>query len=226
MSTPPLEPMPLPEAGPEPSSPEGMGRLPLVVSAIVIELGLILVAMVWGWLFEDSWFASFAKLRWNEGEACLGVALSLPLFAVFLLTQHWPKGPFRYVRQISDDILRPMLKPCKWPDVLLFSTLAGFCEELLFRGAIQASLSEWLEPWPAILVAGVIFGLAHWLNLTYLIAATIIGLFLGVVFYWTDSLLVVMVTHGLYDVWAMLYLLYAPRRDVPLPAPEQDSCTS
>jgi uncharacterized protein len=226
MSTPPPDTMPPPEAGPEPSSSEGMGRQPLVISAIVIELSLILVAMVWGWLFMDSWLGAFAKLRWDWNEAGLGAALSIPLFALFLLTQHWPCRPFRHVRHISDEILRPMLKPCKWPDVLLFSTLAGFCEELLFRGAIQTSLVAWLGPVPGILVAGVIFGLAHWLNTTYLIAATIIGLFLGAVFYWTDSLLVVMVTHGLYDVWAMLYLLYAPRRETPVPAPEQDSCTS
>lgn len=236
MSTPSPETMPPPEAGPEPSPPEGMGRRNLILSAVVIELGLIVVALAWGWLFEDSWFAAFSRLRWDWGEVGLGAALSLPLFGLFYLTERWPWGPFRHVRHISDEILRPMLNPCKWPDVLLFSTLAGFCEELLFRGAIQPTIAGWLGPVLGILLTSVIFGMAHWLNLTYLIAATVIGLFLGMVFYWTDSLLVVMVTHGLYDVWAMLHLLYAPRGEPApppmetsteeLPPPGSDSCTS
>lgn len=238
MSTPAPELTPSPEPPPTVTPVENVERSFLILSAVTIELCLILVAMAWGWLFEGTWTSPFAKLRGDWGDALLGVGLSLPLFATFWVMDRTAWGPFRHVRRISDDILKPMLKPCKWPDVFLFSTLAGFCEELLFRGAIQSSLAEWLGPGLGIFLAGVIFGLAHWLNLTYLIAASIIGCILGIIFYWTDSLLVVMVTHGLYDVWAMLHLLYATRDElvsapVVMPAaaeqpppPEVDSCTN
>jgi hypothetical protein len=204
----------------------------LVLSAVGIELALIVAAVLWSGLLDESWTQPFAKLRWDWGEAALGAALSVPLFGLFWAAGRWSWGPLRHLREITEEILRPMLRPCKWPDVLLFSALAGFCEELLFRGAMQASLIQWLGLGLGILAASLLFGLAHALTFTYVIAATVIGLFLGLVFYWTDSLLVVMVTHGLYDVWAMLHLLYGPGSAPPPPPaaevtpPEPDSCTN
>ncbi len=55
--------------------------------------------------------------------------------------------------------------------VLLFSLLAAVPEELLFRGAMQASLG--------LLVTAVIFGALHALTRVYFVYATVAGLFLG-----------------------------------------------
>jgi membrane protease YdiL (CAAX protease family) len=43
----------------------------------------------------------------------------------------------------------------------LFCVLAPFCEEFLFRGMIFGALRNWRGPWPAAIIAGIIFGLAH-----------------------------------------------------------------
>ena len=200
--------------------PQGMGRLPLILSAVVIELTLIGTAVIWGSLFMESPGASWAKLHWHWGDVILGVSLSVPLFALFWILERWPWGPLRKVREISDEVLRPMLRPCRWPDVLLFSALAGFCEELLFRGAVQTTFVQAFGLWPGIFASSLLFGLAHAINFTYIVAATTIGVLLGCLFYWTDSLLVVMVTHGLYDVWAMLHLISTASPEPAVPPVE------
>jgi len=61
----------------------------------------------------------------------------------------------------------------------LISGLVGvFVEELLFRGAMQTSLSEIARPWFAILIAAVLFLLIHvpgWVLLKLPIDAQIVG---------------------------------------------------
>jgi membrane protease YdiL (CAAX protease family) len=95
-----------------------------------------------------------------------------------------------------------------WPVLIALSILAGVGEELLFRGALQGWLVWHLNDGVAILVAAVLFGLVHYLSFTYFLIATGLGLVLGIVYWMTDSLLLVMVWHGVYDVIA----LYSLRR--------------
>ncbi len=46
---------------------------------------------------------------------------------------------------------------------LLISLLAGFGEELLFRGVLQGWLTELAGPWTGVLAAAVVFGLLNFL---------------------------------------------------------------
>ena len=95
-----------------------------------------------------------------------------------------------------------------WPVLIALSALAGVGEELLFRGALQGWLGWHLNDGVAIAVAAVLFGLAHYLSFTYFAIATGLGLALGTVYWLTDSLLLVIVWHGVYDMIA----LYSLRR--------------
>ena len=61
--------------------------------------------------------------------------------------------------------------------------------------------------WPALLLASLLFGLAHAMTLTYLVLATLMGLYLGALYAWTDQLLAPMLTHFLYDWAALAWLL-------------------
>jgi membrane protease YdiL (CAAX protease family) len=95
-----------------------------------------------------------------------------------------------------------------WPVLVALSVLAGVGEELLFRGAIQGWLSQFAGTVTAVLVASLLFGLVHYLSFTYFVVASCLGLVLGAVYAFTDSLLLVMVWHAVYDMIA----LYSLRR--------------
>jgi membrane protease YdiL (CAAX protease family) len=82
----------------------------------------------------------------------------------------------------------------------------------LFRGAVQGWLIRHLNDGLAILAASLLFGLVHYLSFTYFIMATGLGLLLGIVYWLTDSLVTVMVWHGVYDMIALYSLRRYPHR--------------
>ncbi len=80
--------------------------------------------------------------------------------------------------------------------------VAPFVEELLFRGLGYGLLTPFVRPWPAILVTGVAFGLAHGLVLG-LPVLSIFGITLGWLRWQTGSVYPGMVVHALFNAAAL-----------------------
>lgn len=77
-------------------------------------------------------------------------------------------------------------------------------EEVLFRGAIQGALMRYFgRPWPAIVVAALVFGVFH-MNPVQIVYATLLGIVLGWIYYRTGSLLSVIVGHVLNNSLAVV----------------------
>ncbi len=85
-------------------------------------------------------------------------------------------------------------------DLIAISLIAGIAEEMLFRGVIQTQLG--------ILPASILFGLAHLITPIYAVVATIMGIYIGILYQMFDSLLVPVQLHFIYDLFALLYLRY------------------
>lgn len=94
--------------------------------------------------------------------------------------------------------------------VLSLAVLAPLLEEVLFRGAIQGLLMRLFgRPWPAIIVAALIFGVSH-MNPVQIVYATLLGIIFGWIYYRTGSLLSVIVGHVLNNSLAVVTtLLYS-----------------
>ena len=88
----------------------------------------------------------------------------------------------------------------------LVATLAGVGEELLFRGVLQTILGWWMLPAASIVIASLLFGLAHALSKVYFLLATAIGLFLGGLTWYFNDLVAPIVAHAVYDFIALMYL--------------------
>ena len=58
-----------------------------------------------------------------------------------------------------------------------------------------------------ILIASLIFGLAHYLSIAYFIYAFITGIYLGLIYHVTGNLFIVMIIHALYDFIALVFLV-------------------
>ncbi|MBU2954207.1 CPBP family intramembrane glutamic endopeptidase [Marinobacter sp. F3R08] len=94
--------------------------------------------------------------------------------------------------------------------LVLLSLLAGIGEELLFRGALQGWLMANTDALTAVAAASVLFGLVHYVSFTYFLVATGLGLILGVVYLVSESLVLVMIWHAVYDLIALFCLLRFP----------------
>ena len=91
-----------------------------------------------------------------------------------------------------------------WLGILGLAVLAPLLEEILFRGAVQGLLMRFFgRPWPAIVIAALVFGIAHW-NPVQTVYATIFGIVLGWIYYRTGTLLSVIVGHVLNNSMAVM----------------------
>lgn len=138
-----------------------------------------------------------------------GLAGSVATYLLIMLVSRLP-GLLRDSLESQLDQLHRFACDYSWTVLIALSVFAGVGEELLFRGAIQGGLAQHLPDAVAIVVASVLFGLVHYLSFTYFVLATGLGLVLGTAYAMTDSLLLVMVWHGVYDMIALYCLRKFP----------------
>jgi uncharacterized protein len=80
------------------------------------------------------------------------------------------------------------------------SATAGFCEELTFRGYLTRQFSAWTGSRVfAIVLQGVVFGLAHGYYGKVMVVIVVQGWLLGLLAHWRKSLRPGMLAHGLQD---------------------------
>jgi membrane protease YdiL (CAAX protease family) len=105
-----------------------------------------------------------------------------------------------------DDLPRALVTPL---GLLLFVALP---EELVFRGLMQNLLTRQLQkPWLAIAISAVVFGSTHYNNTAspdwrYLTLASVAGVFYGIAYRRSRSILVPALVHTLVDtVWILFF---------------------
>jgi membrane protease YdiL (CAAX protease family) len=138
-----------------------------------------------------------------------GVLLAIATFLIFVLVYRFG-GTF--ARSLLNDLNRVswIFNGYSWIHISCVALLAGVGEELLFRGFLQTWLDRHLSIVWAILFSSVIFGLLHYLSHAYFICTILMSIALGVGYYLSGSLLMVMVWHGVYDFIALVVLVKFP----------------
>ena len=87
--------------------------------------------------------------------------------------------------------------------------IAGFSEELLFRGVIQKGLQEFFKPsWIAIIVSSIIFSAVHLQPVAFL-PKMVIGLLLGYAYWISRNLWYSIALHTLNNAVPLIVLYYS-----------------
>lgn len=183
--------------------------------ALLVEFGLAVVAVAMGWLIGHWPIASIKlnaeALPANGMAVVWGFVATLPMLLILALLDRWPAGWLGELQKVVDELIVPLFARTTFAQLALISLAAGFGEETLFRGLIQAALAHWIGgPYGvaiAVLLASIVFGVCHWVTPTYALLATGIGLYLGWLFVVSDNLLVPIVAHAAYDFVALVYLI-------------------
>jgi membrane protease YdiL (CAAX protease family) len=179
-----------------------------VAQAVAFEGTLALVACGLGWLLP---VPPWRQIQWDERGLGGGVAACVPLLAGMFALRGLKSGPIGRLNRVVDQFVVPLFANCTLFDFALISIVAGFSEELLFRGLIQAALTNWLGLTAGLVMASLLFGLAHIITPTYGVLAALIGVYLGWVWIATENLLAPIVAHALYDFAALVYLTRSAR---------------
>jgi len=191
----------------------------LVFWAVVFEGGLGLLAIALGW-----WLGCrpMEAIGWSVPAAIGGALAALPMLVLFLATARLRIWPFFDVLRVVDELLVPLFRDCRLVHLAVISALAGWGEEMLFRGVIQEAVAGWVPGpwgiWIGLAAAAILFGLAHPITPGYVLLAGLIGIYLGWLQIATGNLLVPIMAHAVYDFLALVYLVRIRPRDGPASA--------
>lgn len=173
--------------------------------ALACEVGLGVTALAVGQMVG---FWPLDRFAWSVLAVGQGLLATVPLVIAMWLATRWPIGPLKALGELVRDLIVPIFAGVPRWQLAIISSAAGWGEEVLFRGLIQAGAeSQTDSPGFALILASVIFGLAHPLSTAYVVMAAAIGAYLGWLFIATDNLLPAIVAHAAYDFVALLYLL-------------------
>ena len=178
-----------------------MGKIMLLIgsqAAVFFFLGIVC------WWASGRDIARFVVFDGRDLTLGVGFGLAMSAFA-------W--AGFRLFPKAGDALMRmqaptyPFLKNRLGPGAIVFLSLcAGIGEEALYRGGVQSWLSDWVGIAPAIAISSLIFAASHMAR--WPVGAIIfgIGILFGTIFWYTGSLLIAIVGHAVYDVFALAYL--------------------
>ena len=189
-----------------------MSKLPVSYQAIefkqlfIPSFGMCIVASAI-WYFSGFHLPWFGSLDFASIALCM-IAVVVAYAAIYGITCHAWLNTVE-MRQLNRK-LTGMFQNLSWPQLIILSISAGVGEELLFRGLLQTWLIANLNPLWGILGASLVFGLMHYLNATYIILTFVLGCLFGIAYHMTNSLLMVMAAHTLYDIIAFGVIVKFP----------------
>ena len=127
---------------------------------------LVVLACGLGWWFGVD---PFTRLTFEPRGLVWGVVGTIPMIVLFALSNRYPVGPLRKIKEFLLEALGPSLRGLRRRgyDLVLLAAFAGIGEEVLFRGV--------LHPVCGLFWSNVLFGLAHCITPTYAVLAGVIG---------------------------------------------------
>jgi membrane protease YdiL (CAAX protease family) len=177
-------------------------------------LGLVLlvegVAFILALVLARLWDIALFPLTEHLLRDCLiGIAAAAIPFALFCFSLSEKARTVPIIRSLRKTItgdIRALFASATFIDICLISLMAGLAEELLFRGVIQA---KW-----GILAASILFGVLHGVTPAYVILATVIGFYIGLLYHVFQSILIPIQLHCIYDFGALIYLRYFVKEQI------------
>lgn len=178
-------------------------KIPMIVSVFVAFAVMFLILRK-EWKAEKLW--NFK----NFGPAVI-YALSLG-FAMNMVT-NCVLGvlPIREYSSPIDDMVGNNLIF----DFLVFALFAPVLEEIIFRGVVQRRLSKMMNLHGAVILQALVFGLIH-LNLIQGTYAFVLGIFIGYVYHWYDSIWFACAIHISFNGTSILLLYMLGEQEVNL----------
>ena len=160
----------------------------LVIVALLITIGH---NYPWSWLG-------------NVGLYAIPTAIALAVVAfyvpVVLVSHRWFKLSSFY--QLMEQ-LHVLTRELTWPQIIVLASCAGLGEELLFRGFAQSWLTQYTGVLLAIFISSIVFALLHAMTLYYFVFALLISITFGLLLHFTQSMLLIVLFHAIYDVIAL-----------------------
>ena len=174
----------------------------LTQSAVLVEGGLAVLAIMLAWFAGIPLREMFVLKPVHFLIAAVAI---LPMLMFCRFIYMIPLKSVEFTRRFLQTVYRDFIRHCSVTQLLLVAIMSGIGEELLFRGVIQKTIVEGFGGETrgfiiGIAVTSLLFGLAHPINKLYVFLCVVIGIYLGLLFAWTDdNLIVPIIIHAFYN---------------------------
>lgn len=175
----------------------------IIGQSLLTALGLLLV-----------WITGTGTSLWGSAGypgVLWGVVGAIASYGLVLLLARSPGLFGEHLRRAVNKIA-PLFQGMSWPLLAFLALLAGVGEEILFRAFLQQWLVEHTGAVVGITLATAIFAGLHYLSLPYCLVIFVLGLLMGLAYHFTQSLMLVMVWHSVYDLIALGVLARFPEQ--------------
>lgn len=173
---------------------------------------LIVCAAVVALILGTPNFGLGSGISFDEEALIQGALYAIPLFVVaFLLDtvedrfpalQDVTKATQRSVIALLGGTFKPILALAT---SVTLGLVAGFGEEMLFRGVLQYELAILFGNILAVGASSLAFGAVHAVTPLYALLATLASIYFGLLYQGYDNLAVPISTHTVYDIGALLW---------------------
>lgn len=137
----------------------------------------------------------------------LGLQSTQRALHLMMISGGFGLGAVLYGLRFSQTAVDPIdWGPFVLPMVLLVM-LAGFTEEIIFRGLVQTIAGRLMGPW-SLIYGAVLFAVLQigYLSISLVLFALVLGLLFAQIVSWSGSLLGVALVHGMMNVTALIFL--------------------
>ncbi|MBO4451623.1 MAG: CPBP family intramembrane metalloprotease [Bacteroidaceae bacterium] len=160
------------------------------------------------WLEKPDFIAeiNLSRLRWHLAPVML-IATFAGAVATGCLGQAWG------VKDTLEDTMQELVNN---PIGILTIVLIGpLTEEIIFRhGILGGMLRRGVNPWIAILVSSLLFGIIHW-NPIQILFATALGVMLGILYTKSQSIIPSLIYHIINNGFAVTVMLITGNEQDP-----------
>ena len=171
-----------------------------LVKAVLVQAIALSAAGVAIWWGQDRRIVDFVAL--GPADMLIGLAAAGAMIGL-MVTILWIFPQFLAWASDQQKFLFAGGRAYSWPQIFLISWAAGIGEEAFFRGGLQTWLTDLSTTWAAILLVSVAFTLVHPNRLGVLAFIFSYSIGFGLLFAATGSLLACMISHALFDIWAI-----------------------
>ncbi|KEO91381.1 hypothetical protein EH31_01585 [Erythrobacter longus] len=156
------------------------------------------------------WYASgrdiLAFVTFDLVQVAYGLAIAAAMIASgFALFKAFPRFSEQLVRDQAHSLAFLKNKLGIGP-IIVISLCAGIWEEAFFRGGLLIIAGDYMPMWLAVIGTSIMFAAIHLAKLKVAILIAVIGCVFAGLYLTLESLLAVMIGHGLYDIWALWYV--------------------
>ncbi len=188
------------------------GRVPTNVWGIVAsQVGMIVLpAILFAVLLTRKPIDSLhlRKPAWTVAGLAILLVFAIHPVAVSLALELQRRFPMPEAAQLAEKLATLFVDVPFWQQLLIVAVVPAICEEIAFRGLILSGFLQHYKPAGAIVMSSILFGVSHMVP-QQMIAATLLGIILGMVATRTGSILPGILFHALHNGMVVAYMHYS-----------------